>query len=628
MKPAEPPPSFDRASLEERLLWILMPPINELLNDPQLILPEKPFPYQVTGIKWLFDRKNALLADEMGLGKTMQAIIAARLLWREGLVNRILVVCPKTLIPNWHREIEMWWPEVSLNTFGVTGNRRFFLRLATPNIVFKIINYEALSREKDWVKDQQFTHDLIVLDEAQRIKNPNAGAAKAVKSLKSERRWALTGTPLENRTEDLVSIFGFVKPDLLEDKASQWLIAKKIPPFLLRRRTEEVMQDLPRKSEQDIALDLDPEHRVTYERKEREGVIGLNAKGENLTVTHVFALINQLRQICNFDPMTGSSVKLDRLLEDLEEVRDSGRKALVFSQFVHENYGLKRLASKLEKEGYNPLQLHGEIPSNGRVATINSFTNSDDKQVLLLNYAVGGLGLNLQVANYVFLFDRWWNPAVEDQAIKRAHRIGQKRPVFVRRFYCKDTIEERILLKLAEKRRLFRQVIDENRPEADSFGLSEEEIFSLFKLSVHPKKASTTTRPLSLVLDKMDPKQFENLVAQLYEAQGYRVTVTGQTNDAGIDIIAERARDGAFERVAVQCKHQLSAVGRPTLQQLWGVLSSDQRFNRGDLVTSAYFSKQAESFADGKRLLLIGRVQLSGLLQKYGIAKLIDPLAS
>ena len=155
-----------------------MPPINELLNDPQLILPEKPFPYQVTGIKWLFDRKNALLADEMGLGKTMQAIIAARLLWREGLVNRILVVCPKTLIPNWHREIEMWWPEVSLNTFGVTGNRRFFLRLATPNIVFKIINYEALSREKDWVKDQQFTHDLIVLDEAQRIKNPNAGVCE------------------------------------------------------------------------------------------------------------------------------------------------------------------------------------------------------------------------------------------------------------------------------------------------------------------------------------------------------------------------------------------------------------------------------------------------------------------
>jgi HJR/Mrr/RecB family endonuclease len=241
-----------------------------------------------------------------------------------------------------------------------------------------------------------------------------------------------------------------------------------------------------------------------------------------------------------------------------------------------------------------------------------------------LNFKVGGVGLNLQAANYVYLFDRWWNPAVEDQAIKRAHRIGQTQKVFVRKFYCKDTIEERILKKLAKKRRLFRQIIDENRP-ADSMGLTEEEIFSLFNLKVRPHRQPRLKeegQPIQLILKNVSPTQFENVVAEIYEKQGYKVTVTGGSHDRGIDIIAEKYVGDAREKVAIQCKHQQAVVGRPILQQLWGVVADDHSITRGDLITSSKFSAEAKDFAKGKRLTLIDRESLLPLARRFNVANL------
>ncbi|MBN2317104.1 MAG: restriction endonuclease [Sedimentisphaerales bacterium] len=632
------PPSFHDATLEERLRWILTPPIHEVLSDPQLALPARPFPFQTSGIKWLYDRENALLADEMGLGKTMQAIIAARLLWRDETVNQILIICPKTLIATWLAEIRKWWPQVTSNVMVADSNRQFFLRLGTPNVVIKIINYEAICREAEWLEEQQFSHDLIIIDEAQRIKNPNL-TSRAVKALNSHRRWALTGTPLENKIEDLVSILDFVRPGLIPNYknrpstktryvVSDDYIKSAIKPYILRRRAEEVLDELPEKSEQDIPIDIDVAQRETYDRMEVEGVLELNEKGESITVTHVFALINRLRQICNFDPVTGSSAKLEQLLEDLEEVSESGRKALIFSQFVEDVYGLKRLAMELEKAGRRVLQLHGQIPQNRRDGIIQTFQSDSDLTALLLNFKVGGVGLNLQAANYVFLFDRWWNPAVEDQAVKRVHRIGQTQKVFIRRFYCKDTIEERILKKLEEKRRLFRNVIDEARPEPDSMGLTEEEIFSLFNITVRPRKSSQEPQHAPVITENMadmDPTQFEVMVAQVYEKQGYTVYHTGGSHDEGIDILAEKNNAGARERIVIQCKRWKDNVGRPEVQQLWGVLSSDPSYTRGDLVTSSGFSAEARQFASGKRLGLIGGDLLSKLVREYGVAHLGQP---
>lgn len=617
------PPSTQKLDLEERLRWILTPPIHEILSDPQLCLPAKPYPFQTIGIKWLYDRDSGLLADEMGLGKTMQAIIAARLLWREGLLDQILIVCPKTLIPTWTAELKMWWPQVSDNVMLPGCDRQFFLRLGTRNAVVKLINYEAIAREAEWLKNQAFSHDLVIIDEAQRIKNADTKTSQGVKALKAARRWALTGTPLENKVEDVVSIFQFVQPGLLrsDDQSS---VTRHIGPYMLRRRTEEVRLDLPDKSDQDIPIQLDAGQRRTYDQMEDEGVVELNAKGDSITVTHVFALISRLRQICNFDPVDGRSAKLERLLEDLEEVQESGRKALVFSQFVDERYGLKRLAKELDCSGHKVCQLHGEIRQNTRDTVVKAFGTDRGIVALLLNYSVGGVGLNLQVANYVFLFDRWWNPAVEDQAVKRAHRIGQDRKVFVRRFYCADTIEERILRKLAEKRRLFYNVIDQARPEPDSLGLTEEEIFSLFNLKVRPKqRAAASSGKAKIRLDNLDPTQFEELVAQLYEKQGYAVQLTGGSHDGGIDILAERDSGGTRERVVVQCKHQQANVGRPVVQQLWGVLTSDHSFTRADLVTSSSFTTEAQTFAEGKRLGLVGRVLLMELAERLQIAEFV-----
>jgi len=619
------PPTLDKRSLEERLKWILTPPINEVLSDPQLALPERPYSFQVFGINWLYNMDSALLADEMGLGKTMQAIIAARLLWRREIIKQILVVCPKTLISNWKTEFCKWWPQVSHNIYiaGLDTDTEFFLKLGMPNVIVKIINYDLLPRKLEWLKSQKFDHDLIIIDEAQRIKTPTAKASQAVKALKAKRRWALTGTPLENKIDDLISIFKFIKPDLVDYGNSEATICNKTRPYILRRRTDEVDDiGLPEKFEQDIEIDLDPEHYNVYRQMEDDGVVELNEKGDSITVTHVFALINKLRQFCNFCPVSGASAKLERLLDDMEEIKESKRKALIFSQFVSEDFGLKRIAKKLESERYNILQMHGEIPQRQRDTIKEKFDADKSISAMLLNFRVGGVGLNLQAANYVYLFDRWWNPAVEDQAGKRAHRIGQTQKVFIRKFYCKDTIEERILKKLAEKRRLFRQIIDENRP-AESMGLTEEEIFSLFNLKVRPRKQTQQKEekgPLRLIFDNITPSQFENLVAEIYEKQGYKVAVTGGSHDEGIDVIAEKFLGNARERVIIQCKHQKASVGRPLIQQFWGVTTSDHSITRGDFVTSSGFSKEAMDFANGKRLTLIDRKELIRLAREFKVA--------
>jgi superfamily II DNA or RNA helicase len=622
------PPSLNKETLKERLRWLLTPPIHEILSDPQLALPETPYSYQTHGIKWLYDRESALLADEMGLGKTMQAIIAARLLWRDGSIKQILIVCPKSLMSNWQKELRTWWAGVESYTQVVAQDCQWFLRLATRDVTVKIINYERLAKELDWLKEKRPHHDLVIIDEAQRIKNPKSKRAQAVKTLDAKRRWALTGTPLENSTNDLVSIFGFIRPRLISETDSQARIRESIKPYMLRRRQEEVLPDLPEMIAQDIEIELGDQQREAYDRALREGEFELDEKGDSVTITHVFALINRLRQICNFHPVSGESAKTALVLEKLEEIMESGRKALIFCYFVQEPFGLKRLAkviseSKTFANRERPLELHGEIAQQRRDTIIKRFEEEETQRLLLANYSVGGVGLNLQVANYVFLFDRWWNPAWEDQAIKRAHRVGQKRRVFAIRLFCKDTIEERILKKLKEKRRLFTNVIDD-KPSAASLGLSEDEIFSLFNLKVRPQRTGQRTVPARIILENVDDKAFEELVAMVYEKEGYKVQVTGRSHDGGIDIVAERVNAGGNDRIVVQCKHQKQNVGRPDLQRLWGVGCSDSRVTRCDFVTSAGFTAEAQEFARGKRLTLIDGGKLKERVHKLGVAEFVD----
>ena len=476
-------PSPETVQFKDRLLYLLQPPLEDLLAGKQVSLPFKPFDYQLRGIAFLMPRHSALIADEMGLGKTMQTIVALRLLFHAGLVRRVLVVCPKPLVINWSRELRTWAPDLPFEVIGGdTATRRAAWRVS--NCPLKLVNYELLTRDAAEVGDEKVRFDVVVLDEAQRIKTHESKTAQVVRSLHRERSWAMTGTPIENRMEDLVNIFAFVDPDRIPPETPARQLPALTSDCILRRTKEEVATDMPPRIIKDSFLELTPAQRQAYDLAENDGVIHLDSLGETITVQHVFELVMRLKQICNFDPRTKQSAKLEQLQADMAEVAENGRKAIIFSQWVEP---LEYLAEALRPFG--PLQYHGKVPHKERQRILDQFKTDARKHVILMSYGTGSVGLNLQFTNYVFLFDRWWNPAIEDQAINRAHRLGQKSPVFVTRFVSQNTIEGRIAEVLEKKRQLFNDLIEQNGPPP-SLGLSEEDLFGLFDIHARPRRAA------------------------------------------------------------------------------------------------------------------------------------------
>jgi SNF2 family DNA or RNA helicase len=476
------PPS-DTVVFKERLLYLLQPPLENIFSGRQILLPFKPYPYQLEGIAFLMPRHAALIADEMGLGKTMQTIVALRLMFHAGLIRNALVVCPKPLVVNWTRELRSWADDVPFEVVGgdtATRKATWF----GSKCPLKLVNYELLTRDADLVADERVQFDVVVLDEAQRIKNREAKTAQVVRSIRRQRSWAMTGTPIENRVEDLVNIFAFVDPGRIPPETPAKLLPQLTKDCIIRRIKEDVAQDMPPKIVRDAYLDLTPQQREAYTLAEKEGIIHLNELGDTITVQHIFELVMRLKQICNFDPRTGASAKLEQLQADMAEVAESGRKAIVFSQYIEP---LEVLARALAPLG--PLQYHGKIPGSERQAILDRFKNDSKCHVLLMSYGTGSVGLNLQFTNYVFLFDRWWNPAIEDQAINRAHRLGQKSPVFVTRFITQNTIEGRINEVLERKRQLFNELIGQNGSPAP-MGLTQDEIFGLFDIRKPKRQAA------------------------------------------------------------------------------------------------------------------------------------------
>lgn len=515
-KPTRIKPPSDIIKLEDRLEYLLQPSLESLLSEGALTFPFHPFPYQFEGVAFLYPRHAAVLADEMGLGKTMQAITAVRLLLRRLEARSVLLICPKPLVTNWQREFNQWAPEVPVMVIeGDQAKRAWQWQL--PDVPLRIANYEILVRDRElfdnslspWERagvraalpeDEENTSlneslsphpnhlpkgegtykvpffDLVLLDESQRIKNRSGTTSQIVRSISRKRSWALTGTPVENSTDDLVGIFEFLAPGFLSPDMKPRKMGRTVSDYILRRTKDQVLKDLPPKVVHDEHLDLTPEQYESYKLAEDEGVLRLAEMGKSATIQHVFELVIRLKQICNFDPATGASSKLERLEADLEEIAQSGRKAIVFSQWVT---ALEQLSGHLAR--FNPLQYHGRIPSSQRDGVIERFRNDDSCHVILMSYGAGGVGLNLQFTNYVFLFDRWWNPAVEDQAINRAHRIGVDGPVHVTRFLMTNTIEERIDAVLQEKRELF-DTIFSDAASHQKLGLTHQELFGLFHI--------------------------------------------------------------------------------------------------------------------------------------------------
>ncbi len=467
-------PPRDIVKLEDRLMYLLEPPVDAWLARESLSFPFQPFPYQLEGIAFLYPRHMAVLADEMGLGKTMQAITAVRLLLHSRELRSVLLICPKPLVTNWQREFAQWAPEVPLLVIeGDAAKRRWQWQLPAP---LKIANYELLQRDQELILDRDRHFDLVVLDESQRIKNRGSTTSQVTRSISRSRSWALTGTPVENSAEDLIGIFEFLSPGYLHANMNPRQLGDAAAEHVLRRTKDKVLTDMPPRLFRDVEIDLGPEQRESYRLAEEEGVLRLTQMGDSATIQHVFELVLRLKQIANFDPATGESSKLDRLKADLEEIAASGRKAIVFSQWV---WTLKRLAKDLS--AFNPLEYHGQIPSKKRDSVIEEFRHNSNRHVMLISYGAGGVGLNLQFANYVFLFDRWWNPAIEDQAVNRAHRIGGTGAVTVSRFLAAGTIEQRIDDILREKRQLFETIFSGADP-GKKLGLTQAEVFGLFQL--------------------------------------------------------------------------------------------------------------------------------------------------
>jgi SNF2 family DNA or RNA helicase len=461
-----------RDALARRLLVALQPPPETLLRaGGPLAWPHPFFPFQRLGVQVLLHSPCLLLSDEMGLGKTVQAIAALRVLCYRRELARALIVAPASLLTQWQREIARWAPELRVITvYGEARDRRWQWRYRAH---LTLTSYETLRADAGNARFGPWgeTWDVVVLDEAQRIKNREVEVSRICKRLPRRRAWALTGTPLENRSDDVASLLEFVTgaPAPTEGPALRALLNQ----YQLRRRKADVLADLPPKLITDLVLPMTAAQRRAYDRAAYEGIVQLREMGE-ARVEHVLALITRLKQLCNFSP-DGESAKLDDLRLRLEELTAEGHRALVFTQFIDEESGAQRIAHRLRR--FSPLVFTGELSLPERRDLVDCFQRGDHG-VMILSLRAGGQGLNLQCASYVFHFDRWWNPAVERQAEDRTHRIGQSLPVHVYRYVMADTIEQRIHDLLQRKVDLFTHLIDTASLDLSSF-LTKDDLYEI-----------------------------------------------------------------------------------------------------------------------------------------------------
>jgi superfamily II DNA or RNA helicase len=443
---------------------------------------------------------GGILADDMGLGKTVQ-VLAMLDAWYgacrdDGQPHRpTLIVVPRSVMFNWLDEASHFTPKLRVQAY--TGIERDILRERFGEHDVIVTTYGLLRRDAQQLIDHEF--EYAVLDEAQAIKNPNSQAAKAARLIRTQHRLALTGTPVENHMGDLWSIFEYLNPGMLgsnsrfgqlvrstasqprmalddlpseesQTEAAQatWQVAQALKPFILRRTKQEVLKDLPEKTEQTIICEMEGEQLKSYQQlrehyrgtllrqysAEQDKTIWQSEDGSTSGMMVLEALLRLRQAACHpglIDPARNgeTSAKLEALLDSLVELIDEGHKALVFSQFTSM---LSIVRDRLDQKGIKYAYLDGK--TRKRKQAVDHFQSDPDCPVFLISLKAGGLGLNLTAAEYVFILDPWWNPAVEQQAIDRAHRIGQTRPVFAYRLICQDTIEQRIAQLQDKKRKL------------------------------------------------------------------------------------------------------------------------------------------------------------------------------
>lgn len=459
--------------------------------------------YQKDGYKWLRTLEawkfGGILADDMGLGKTLQMIAVLLAAKKEGKKGISLIVCPSSLVYNWGAEFEKFAPELKVSI--VTGNqeeRQTRIDEWQESDVL-VTSYDLLKRDIALYEDMEFLYEII--DEAQYIKNHTTAAAKAVKVIHSQVRYALTGTPIENRLSELWSIFDYLMPGFLysyevfrreletpivknNDEKAMKRLQKMVGPFILRRLKENVLKDLPEKLEEYRYVSLGERQQQIYDGQVvhmREQIARQNGEDFNKNKLQILAELTRLRQIC-CDPSLclegykGEAAKLEACMELIQSAIDGGHRILVFSQFTSM---LEILEQRLREQETEYFVITGATTKEKRISLVKSF-NEGDTPVFLISLKAGGVGLNLTGADVVIHYDPWWNLAVQNQATDRAHRIGQKKKVTVYKLIARHTIEEKIQKLQETKKNLAEQVIN---GESTGLGsLSREELLELLEV--------------------------------------------------------------------------------------------------------------------------------------------------
>ncbi len=442
-------------------------------------------PYQEAGIKWLSVlhkyRLGGILADDMGLGKTLEVIS-----FLEGLKEEkpSLIIAPKSVIYNWLGEFKRWAPELEASVIDGTKDERIkaIAKIKNNKKSFFITSYDSLRNDEALYKNKQF--EILIVDEAQYIKNGAALKSKAVRALNASSRFALTGTPIENSMADLWAIFDFLMPGYLDSFnifKTRYILAgdqvkaraslsKKITPFLLRRTKAEVLKDLPKKTTEIITITMNDEARRYYDailidtrnkiKQKREDP----TKGDKYSEKGLFSvlpLLTRLREVCVdpsafLDGFSEESAKMMYALSYIGVALEAGHKVLVFSSFTKV---LDHLSLLLKEAGTKSYYIYGGVEADDRLSMAESFNTKNDVNVMLVSLKAGGTGLNLHGADIVLHLDPWWNVAAEEQATDRAYRIGQKRPVSVVKLICHNSIEEKVVQLQENKRELYNQVI-------------------------------------------------------------------------------------------------------------------------------------------------------------------------
>jgi len=460
-------------------------------------------PYQRAGIHWLTwlvdHHLHGLLADDMGLGKTIQTAAALRLALEASQSHlHSLIICPKSVIRHWHRELRRCYPALRVYEYIGPNRDRELWRRSYPGVV--ISTYDTVTRDIDLiVKVPLF---FLVLDESTMIKNPQTQRAQAAKALNAAHRIALSGTPVENRPAELWSVFDFLMrghlgrygtferifelPITSGDRAAADRLGKRVGPFILRRRKEEVAKDLPKKIPMEEWVELTEEQRklyVTIQSLEAESIRHSLLRGVRVGMPHILAILTKLKQVCDHpalitkqvEPVEGRSEKFDLVMIRIGQILEQGEQVVLFSHFLGT---LDLFEIVLNRCGARWIRLDGSMSTSLRQDLIDRF-NSGQAQVALCSLRAVGHGVNLTAANHVIHVDRWWNPAVEDQATDRVHRIGQDKTVFVHRILTTDTLEEKIATLQERKRGLSDRIV--SAAARHQLSWTREELLELLK---------------------------------------------------------------------------------------------------------------------------------------------------